>query len=102
MGCWLFPPEPIGCERCGTPAESLARVTIDSAGSVIGHAAVHEHAEPEPPTPFVVAEVRLDAGPVLRSLVRAARPDEIALGDRLVGSVEDGRFAFVPARGGES
>ena len=95
----MVPPEPIGCERCGTPSADLVSATVSSAGVVIGHAVVHEHARPEPPTPFVVVEVRLDeigdAGPVVRSLLRDAVAGGVGLGDRVEGAFEDDRFAFV-------
>lgn len=93
----VVPPEPIGCERCGEPAAELRRTKIASTGVVIGQATVHEHARPEPPTPFVVVEVRLDAGPVVRSLLRDAGPGDVELGDRVTGELVDGRFAFVTA-----
>jgi uncharacterized OB-fold protein len=101
-GCGLVavPPEPIGCERCGTPVAALQPTTISSAGVVTGHAVVHEHARPEPPTPFVVVEVLLDDGPVVRSLLRGAGPGDVALGDRVDGELIDGRFAFVAVTGG--
>ena len=99
-GLLAVPPEPIGCERCGTPAAGLVGTTVSSAGVVIGHAVVHEHASPEPTTPFVVVEVRLDDGPVVRSLLRGAGPGAVDLGDRVEGALEDERFAFVtPAVG---
>jgi uncharacterized OB-fold protein len=94
-GLLAVPPEPIGCERCGTPAAELASTTVSSAGAVIGHAVVHEHARPEPPTPFVVVEARLDDGPVVRSLLRDAVAGEVRLGDRVEGTFEDDRFAFI-------
>src|SRR6185295_15064475 len=94
-GLLAVPPEPIGCERCGTPAVELAATTVSSAGAVIGHAVVHEHARPEPPTPFVVVEVRLDDGPVVRSLLRGAGSGGVGLGDRVEGAFDDDRFAFV-------
>jgi uncharacterized OB-fold protein len=93
----VVPAEPIGCERCGLPAAELEHTTVASTGVVIGRAAVHEHARPEPPTPFVVVEVRLDAGPVVRSLLRGAGPDDVDLGDLVAGELDDGRFAFVTA-----
>src|SRR4051812_14060433 len=71
-GLLAVPPEPFGCERCGTPAAELSPAAVSSAGVVIGHAVVHEHARAEPPTPFMVVEVRLDDGPVVRSLQRGA------------------------------
>ena len=98
-GLLAVPPEPFGCERCGAPAAPLSAASVSSAGVVVGHAVVHEHARPEPPTPFVVVEVRLDDGPVLRSLLRGAGPGDVDLGDRVEGATEAGRFAFVTATG---
>jgi uncharacterized OB-fold protein len=94
-GLLAVPPEPFGCERCGTPAAQLSSAAVSSAGVVVGHAVVHEHARPEPPTPFVVVEVRLDEGPVVRSLLDGAGPGDVELGDRVEGATEAGRFAFV-------
>jgi uncharacterized protein len=101
-GLLAVPPEPFGCERCGTPAVHLAPAAVSSAGDVVGHAVVHEHARPEPPTPFVVVEVRLDDGPVVRSLLRDAGPGDVELGDRVEGVTEAGRFCFVKATGTRS
>ena len=96
-GLVVVPPEPIGCERCGAPAAELRPTSVASTGMVIAAAVVHEHARPEPPTPFVVVEVRLDDGPVVRSLLRGAEPGDVAVGDRVAGQFEGGRFAFVAA-----
>ena len=96
-GLLAVPPEPIGCERCGTPAVALVAMTVGSTGAVIAHAAVHEHSRPDPPTPFVVVEVRLDDGPVVRALLRGAGPGDVTLGDRVEGTIEADRFAFVAA-----
>ena len=96
-GLLVVPPEPLGCERCGTPASQLRATVVASTGVVTACAVVHEHSRPEPPTPFVVVEVRLDDGPVVRSLLRGATPLDVALGDRVDGVIEAGRFAFVVA-----
>jgi uncharacterized protein len=101
-GLLAVPPEPFGCERCGTPAAQLSPAAVSSAGVVIGHAVVHEHARAEPPTPFMVVEVRLDDGPVVRSLLRGAGPGDVDLGDRVEGVTEAGRFGFVAATGARS
>jgi uncharacterized protein len=90
------PPEPIGCERCGLPARAFTVSAFPSTGEVTAHAVVHHHAKPEPPTPFVVVEVRLDAGPVVRSRLRDARSDEVRIGQRVEGSLDGDRFTFVP------
>ena len=65
-------------------------------------AVVHRHGRPEPATPFVVAEVHLDAGPVLKAIVRGAEPSEVTIGTRMHGVMLDGGFAFVPTARSES
>lgn len=62
-----FPPQRYGCERCGSSA--LADAELAAQGVVLGSSQVHIHAQPEPTVPFTVAEVRLDAGPVVRALL---------------------------------
>ncbi|GAB2478381.1 hypothetical protein GCM10027082_31670 [Comamonas humi] len=62
-----FPPQHYGCERCGSGA--LADVELAAQGVVLGSSQVHIHTQPEPAVPFTVAEVRLDAGPVVRALL---------------------------------
>ena len=62
-----FPPQHYGCERCGSGA--LADIELAAQGVVLGSSQVHIHAQPEPAVPFTVAEVRLDAGPVVRALL---------------------------------
>ncbi|MCC6434847.1 MAG: hypothetical protein IT196_07455 [Acidimicrobiales bacterium] len=95
-GLVAVPPEPIGCERCGAAAATMEHTFVPAAGSVTACAVVHHHVAPEPPTPFVVVEIALDAGPVVRSLLRGASPDTVVIGGRVTGAVDDaGRFAFV-------
>jgi uncharacterized protein len=64
-GSLAFPPQHYGCERCG--ATELADVSLESRGTVIASSMVHVHAQPAPATPFAMAEVRLDDGPVVRA-----------------------------------
>ena len=94
-GLVAVPPEPIGCERCGLAADQLEPTIVSSEGVVTARATVHQHARPEPPTPFVVVEVRLDAGPVVRSLLRGPGADRVEIDQRVGGKLADGRFAFV-------
>jgi uncharacterized protein len=94
-GLVAAPPEPIGCERCGAPAASLVATDIEAVGTVTAVAVVHHHARPEPPTPFVVVEVALDAGPVVRSMLRGAAAPGPELGQRVTGSFDaEGRYGF--------
>nr|WP_116310295.1 hypothetical protein [Cupriavidus taiwanensis] len=62
-----FPPQHYGCERCGSV--DLVDIEVAAQGVVLGSSQVHIHAQPQPAVPFTVAEVRLDAGPVVRALL---------------------------------
>ncbi len=88
------PPEPYGCESCGTPAAELEATEVELVGTVRSHATVHRHHKPEPATPFTVVHVTLDAGPALKGVLRGER---VAIGDRVRGAVTDGLLRFEPA-----
>ena len=64
-----FPPDPYGCERCGSPADALLRCELDAVGRIEAVAVVHRHHRPEPPTPFTVATIVLDAGVSVKAVV---------------------------------
>lgn len=87
-----FPPQHYGCERCGNA--ELVDVDLSPVGVVLGSAEVHIHAKPYPPVPFTVAEVRLDAGPVVRALLNTE--GQMALpGKRVHGVLREGAEAGV-------
>ena len=96
-GLVAYPAERYGCERCGAPPVELAPTALAPTGTVRSSATVHRHRAADPPVPFVVVEVVLDAGPVLRALLAdpdaAGRPPD---GARVVGAASGGRLAFAP------
>lgn len=89
------PGEPFGCERCGARREEHVDAEFDSAGTVHGIAVVYRHAREEPPTPFTVVEVRLDAGPVVRTRLVGSQLESAGIGSRVVGTRIDGRVNMV-------
>ncbi|OHV06392.1 Zn-ribbon domain-containing OB-fold protein [Mycobacterium talmoniae] len=102
-----FPPIGIGCETCG--AAELTVTALAAVGTVFAVATVHVHPG-NPPAPFTIADVLLDAGPLIRALVH---PDAggLEIGSRVVGtwlaSAAEGDTrivepAFVPAPPGEA
>ncbi len=94
-GLVAAPPEPFGCERCGATATDLQATTIASTGWVAASALVHRHARPEPPTPFVVVDVALDDGPMVKSQLVDATIDDATIGTRVRGRFDEhGRFSF--------
>ncbi len=98
-GCALvaFPPERYGCERCGALAAHHEPLNLAATGAVIASATVHRHHHPTPATPFVVVEVALDAGPVLKALFAGSAPP--SLGTRVAGVVAGDRFVFAAEEG---
>jgi uncharacterized OB-fold protein len=64
-GAVAFPPQRHGCEHCG--AMGLEDFGLEPAGTVVASSVVHIHAQPVPATPFTIAEVRLDGGPIVRA-----------------------------------
>jgi hypothetical protein len=95
-----FPELAIGCEACGAPEERLVRVELRGAGVLHSIATVHVH-HGEPETPFRVAEVRLDDGPLIRAML-APGAGAPAVGARvtaewvLTGLDEDGNEVVEP------
>ena len=68
-GHTFFPPDPFACERCGTEASDLRDTQLAATGTIRAAATVHRHHHPSPETPFTVAVIELDDGPVLKSVV---------------------------------
>ena len=74
IGCRrvAFPPDPYGCERCGSPREDLEELVLEAQGTVRAVAKVHRHHQPSPATPFTVAVIQLTGGPVIKAIVAGA------------------------------
>ncbi|MCO5119709.1 MAG: zinc ribbon domain-containing protein [Burkholderiaceae bacterium] len=66
-GYTFFPMQAYGCERCGST--ELAPVSLVGHGRLVASARVLLHARPERQPPFVVVAVRLDDGPMVRTLL---------------------------------
>ena len=79
-----FPPMSIGCDACGTPDERLEAIEIPMVGTIHSYTTVHRHFG-EPPAPFIVAEVQLAAGPLIRAMGASSSP-ALAIGDGAHGT----------------
>lgn len=69
-GSTFFPPLNIGCEKCGAGSDRLNDVTLKAGGVLHSVATVHLHRDKDIEAPFTVAEVRLDGGPLIRSVMK--------------------------------
>lgn len=84
-GHMLFPPQLYGCPACGALADRLTPVTLPAAGRLHSFAVVNLHQVYQ--TPYTIAEVELDAGPIVRSLFDPAV--EPVIGGHVVGHGAD-------------
>lgn len=71
IGCRrvAFPPDPYGCEGCGSLSGDLEEFVLEARGTVRAVATVHRHHQPSPATPFTVAVIELTGGPVIKAIV---------------------------------
>ncbi|AQV97224.1 hypothetical protein BJN34_25520 [Cupriavidus necator] len=68
----FYPWQSYGCERCGAAGDALTPMALSGRGKVEASAVVHLHASPERQAPFTVTAVRLDDGPLVRTLALAS------------------------------
>jgi uncharacterized OB-fold protein len=94
----FFPWQTYGCERCGSDGDALTPRALGGRGVVEACAEVHLHAAPDREAPFTVAAVRLDDGPLVRTLVAQECVGTLVPGDTVVttlvkaGGASDLRF----------
>lgn len=84
-GAFAFPAQAFGCIRCGAFGDQLQPQTVPTNGTLVTFAIVRTHASH--PVPFTLADVQLDAGPVVRGQLAASAP--LQLGARVVATVVD-------------
>jgi len=106
-GSTFFPPLGIGCEVCGAGAERLAAVPIAASGTLHSVATVHLYPGNDISTPFALAEVQLDGGPLIRATMiglpgldmighRVEAQWAVARTDSDGNEIVEPRFALVP------
>lgn len=66
-GYVFFPMQRYGCEKCGST--DLAEHAISGKGKLLASARVHLYAGKNRQAPFTVVSVRLDDGPIVRTLL---------------------------------
>ena len=66
-GTVSFPAMTVGCEVCGALEDQLTDTPIAAAGTLHSVATVHLHRGKDIEAPFTIAEVKLDAGPLIRA-----------------------------------
>jgi len=77
-GVKLFPPRDV-CPACGGPAKTP--YTFSGRGTVYSYTTMHSAPEGfEEQTPYVVALVKLQEGPVVTAQITDATPEEVSIG----------------------
>lgn len=71
-GALAFPAQTYGCIRCGAHGERLESQAIATNGALLTYAVVRSH--PSHAVPFTLAEVQLDAGPIVRVQLAETTP----------------------------
>ncbi len=82
-GYVFFPMQTYGCEVCGRDGDALQPALLEGKGSLVASARVLLHAAKDRTAPFVVASIKLDAGPVVRTLLAEDRTDRLPIGQPL-------------------
>jgi uncharacterized OB-fold protein len=77
----FFPPHAFGCEVCGALPERTEPAELDAVGVLRSFATVHRHGGTGIEAPFVVGEIALDAGPMVRAVIAGGH--ELRIGDRV-------------------
>lgn len=80
----FYPWQSYGCERCGATGDALTPVALSGRGRVESSAVVHLHASPARQAPFTVTAVRLEDGPLVRTLALGSEAGQGTGGTRLV------------------
>lgn len=109
-GYAFFPMQRYGCERCGRRGDALSEALLAGRGALVASARVMLHAGMQRQAPFVVVSVKLDDGPVLRTLLAEDTDAVLPVGQRMqaclveVGKSDTGEplvdLRFVPSTEG--
>jgi len=82
-----FPRQSYGCEFCGAINGSLCDIDLPATGVLSSFATVHRHHGNDIQAPFVIGQIRLDSGPVIRCTLAAPDSESLSIGDRMSGVI---------------
>jgi uncharacterized OB-fold protein len=83
-----FPRQCLGCESCGASGADLKPITLPARGVLVSFAVVHRHAGKDIAAPFVMGEIGLEDGPLIRCTLSADTPSDLRIGQSMVGVLE--------------
>ncbi len=73
----------LGCPACGAGEDHLDPADLAASGTVYSLATVHRHRGRDVEAPFVMGEIQLDDGPLIRATMAVAE-HEVSIGQRVV------------------
>jgi uncharacterized OB-fold protein len=81
----FFPPQQLGCERCGAHGDALEVVEVAARGVLQACAASHREPRADARGPRVLGTIVLDAGPALEADLDVSGPELPRPGQRVAG-----------------
>lgn len=84
----LFPARHHGCPACGAGPDDLRALELPGYGSLRAFAIVRRSPFPEPPVPYAVAQVALDAGIETEALIGDCELGALRVGLRMRAALE--------------
>lgn len=88
-----YPADERGCQVCGAYGEDMEIQEIPARGTVMNLVTVRRH-RGWPAAPFQIAAVKLDGGPVVRTLLLSGAHGDLVRACRLVDDGGHMRIAF--------
>jgi len=95
-GFSAYPADDLGCQMCGATPPELEILEAEGRGTVRAVVTVHRH-RGWPDTPFQIAAIQLDAGPVVRTLLLEGGVGDAVTGQHVVDADGTAHYAFAPA-----
>lgn len=93
-----FPRQSLGCESCGAGGDNLKPATFTARGALVSFATVHRHFGKDVAAPFIMGEIGLEDGPLIRCTLSAAAPSDLRIGQIMIGALEHNPLAEADVR----
>ena len=93
-----FPRQSLGCEGCGAGGDNLKPITLIAHGKLVSFAVVYRHAGKDIAAPFIMGEINLNDGPLIRCTLSADTPSALTIGQNMIGVLENNPAADASIR----
>lgn len=85
-----FPPNPYGCEVCGSSGDAVVEERLAGHGRLLAFVTTNHANQRDIPVPYTVASIALDSGPVIRSLMIKPTDEGLKVGDVVEAVIVEG------------